>query len=172
MNGTHSNAANVVCDVMSEPPVRFSGRGRAFVKAIFMRQVEGEGFPPWCREVASHRVFAARFAATRRRGVGHCGTAQRTRPVTFEFVRRSQGCSETQKSTVQAVVKTVGQQHRRIGLTCVDFDPLSDPLSGENCERRRPGTAYPNSTHVLDLRLRRTLAKPGDRDENRPGFDS
>ena len=36
-----------------------------------------------------------------------------------------------------------------------DFDPLSDPLSGENCESWRPGRRHTSSTNVLILRSKR-----------------
>ena len=54
----------------------------------------------------------------------------------------------------------------------VDFDPLSDPLSGENCESWRPERRRASSKNVLILRSERALAKRGDGDENRLGFDS
>ena len=68
------------------------------------------------------------------------------------------------------VFKTVGQQHRRIGLTYAKFDPLSDPLSGENCERWRPGGPCRNSTHVRDLRLRRTWRSLAKRSKTLSGL--
>jgi hypothetical protein len=56
--------------------------------------------------------------------------------------------------------------------SALEFDPLSDPLSGERCEPWRPSQWRPASTFVLILRLGRTLAKAGDRDEHPLGFDS